>query len=418
MPPPITPADFTSFRDSEVRLGRFLFHDKILSGNKNISCGTCHVSRFGSGDGLSLGIGEGGAGVGPERDAGAGADRVIKRVPRNAPGLWNLGHTGFTTMFWDGRVELLNTYENAFDTPAEEFLPSGLKSLLAVQALFPLTSRVEMAGDPGENEVVGAIFDRIDKGWPILVARLAAIPEYVALFAQAYGDVDGPGDVTITHVANALAAYQASEFQSFDSAFDAFLSEGRPLPDEAERGRALFFGAAACSTCHSGPLLTDQRYHALGLPPFGPGRTRRHDPMPRDVGRLGASDRAEDAYRFRTPPLRNVALTAPYGHNGAWPTLAGIIRQHIDPVAALSDWRPALASLPNAPWLAAGDFLIQEDRREMARQRRAIDARVPALRDDEIADLIAFLDALTGERAAAGLPEPPEYVPSGLSVDR
>jgi cytochrome c peroxidase len=406
------------FDEAEVDLGRLLFHDKILSGNRNVSCGTCHLGRFGSSDGLSLGVGEGGAGVGPERNTGTGPDRIVKRVPRNAPALWNLGHPSVRVMFWDGRVEILDTFDNGFDTPAEEFLPEDLKSFLAVQALFPLVSRVEMAGDPGENEVIGAKFDRIDKGWPILVSRLVAIPEYVELFARVYPDVDGAGDITIAHVANALAAYQSTDFQSIDSPFDAFLREGRPLPAAAERGRRLFYGEAGCAECHSGPFLTDQRFHALGLPPFGPGRTRTWDPMPRDVGRLGASDRLEDAYRFRTPSLRNVALTAPYGHNGAWPTLEGIIGQHVDPLAAAARWKPEMANLPDAPWLAARDFVIHDDAREMARQRQAARPVSPPLDEAEIADLVAFLHALTGEKASRGLPEPPESVPSGLPIDR
>jgi len=418
MPEPVGPADFAAFSEAEVRLGRFLFHDKILSGNRNISCGTCHMGRLGGSDGLSLGVGEGGAGVGPDRDAGTGADRIVKRVPRNAPGLWNLGHSSVTVMFWDGRVEVSDTYGNGFDTPAEEYLPEGLNSPLAVQALFPLVSRVEMAGNPGENEVVGATFDRLDKAWPILVARIAAIPEYVALFGEAYRDVARSGDITIAHVANALAAYQATEFRSVDSPFDAFLADGRPLPPAAERGRRLFYGKAKCASCHSGPLLTDERYHALGLPAFGPGRTRPHDPLPRDVGRLGASDRLDDAYRFRTPSLRNVALTAPYGHNGAWPTLEAMIRQHLYPAAARAAWRPEAAILPEAPWLADRDLAIRLDRREMARQRRAADVDLPPLTEPEIADLVAFLHALTGDRARRGHPKPPARVPSGLPVDR
>ena len=72
-------------------MGSLLFYDKILSGNQNISCGTCHHHDFGGSDGLSLGVGEGGEGLGPKRNAGIGLNRIKKRVPRNAPGLWNLG---------------------------------------------------------------------------------------------------------------------------------------------------------------------------------------------------------------------------------------------------------------------------------------------------------------------------------------
>ena len=78
-------SDFPSRDPAKEALGKLLMFDKILSGNRNISCGTCHHHDHGGSDGLSLGIGEGGTGVGPERTAGTGADRIKKRIPRNAP---------------------------------------------------------------------------------------------------------------------------------------------------------------------------------------------------------------------------------------------------------------------------------------------------------------------------------------------
>ncbi|MEM9031921.1 MAG: methylamine utilization protein MauG, partial [Pseudomonadota bacterium] len=194
--------------------------------------------------------------------------------------------------------------------------------------------------------------------------------------------------------------------------------ETSALSDAAHRGMELFFGRASCASCHAGPLLTDHAFHALGLPAFGPGRTRRFDPYARDLGRMGESDRIADAYRFRTPALRNVALTAPYGHNGAYPTLEGIVRHHLNPVAARAAWTPDMAQLPDAPWLTAIDFVIRDDAREMARQAAVIDIDpVPNLGDREIADLIAFLHALTGKTAETRPLGRPDAVPSGLAVD-
>ena len=190
------------------------------------------------------------------------------------------------------------------------------------------------------------------------------------------------------------------------------------LTARQQQGAALFYGKAGCAECHSGPLLTDQKFHALAIPPFGPGRTRRFDPYTRDVGRMGETDDLADAYRFRTPSLRNVALTGPYGHNGAYPTLEGIIRHHLDPFAALERWRPEMANLPAAPWLEAIDFVVWKDRLEMNRLRRRIDIAPRQLSDDEVAALVDFMDALTG-RSARSLPlGVPEHVPSGLPVDR
>ncbi len=411
------PENFHPVDAAKARIGQLLFYDKILSGNRNISCGTCHHHDHAGSDGLSLGIGEGGEGVGPARTAGSGPDRIAKRVPRNAPALWNLGHRSVKTLFHDGRLSVSDLYDNGFDSPAEEWLPQGLDTIVAAQALFPLVAQFEMAGNPKENEIAGAVHDRIDASWPILAKRVRTIPEYGALFVDAFEAVERPEDVTIVEIANAIGAFIISEWQSFDSPFDDWLAGEAPLPEAAERGRVLFFGEAGCAGCHAGPLFTDQSFHALGLPAFGPGRTRRFDPYARDVGRMGESDDLDDAYRFRTPSLRNVALTAPYGHNGAWPTLEGIIRQHLDPAAARAAWTPAMARLPKAAWLAETDFVIRHDTREMARQAARIDIDPVRLDDAEIADLVAFLHALTGKTAKTRPLGRPARVPSGLPVD-
>ncbi len=411
------PEDFIAADPAQARLGRLLFYDPILSGNRNISCGTCHHHDHAGGDGLSLGIGEGGTGVGPDRRPGTGETRIAKRIPRNAPALWNLGHRDIRVLFHDGRLEVSDLYGNGFNSPAEEWLPEGLDNIVAAQALFPLTAQFEMAGNIGENEVTGAVHDRIDLGWPILAKRVRTIPEYGELFVAAFDHIDSAEQVTIVEVANALAAFIVTEWQSYDSPYDAWLAGGPPLPEAAERGRRLFFGAAGCAGCHSGPLLTDQSFHALGLPAYGPGRTRSFDPMVRDVGRMAESNLIEDAYRFRTPSLRNVALTAPYGHNGAYPTLSAMIRHHADPAAARAAWRREDAALPEVPWLDAVDFAVQADRLEMARQEAAIGIAPVPLSEAEIADLVAFLEALTGATARERPLGRPDRVPSGLPVD-
>ncbi|MEM1301672.1 MAG: methylamine utilization protein MauG, partial [Pseudomonadota bacterium] len=247
--------------------------------------------------------------------------------------------------------------------------------------------------------------------------RVRIIPEYGDMFVAAFDDVDTPEDVNIVHIGNALGAFMGSEWQSFDSPWDAYLNEARSLPADAERGRALFFGRGECSSCHSGPLFTDQKFHALALPAFGPGRTRQWDPMPRDVGRMGESNRLEDAYRFRTPSLRNVALTGPYGHNGAYSTLRGILEHHRNPLEARAAWTKADAKLPDAPWLGAIDFVIQSDSREMARQINAVDLVSLPLSDGDLSDIEAFLHALTGATAQDRPLGRPDRVPSGLPVD-
>ncbi|MCT4608563.1 MAG: methylamine utilization protein MauG [Pelagimonas sp.] len=411
LPQPLMERDFISFDMQQAEIGHRLFYDPILSGNQNISCAHCHHPDLGTGDGLSLGIGEGGQGLGPRRTAGAGRDKVRKRIPRNAPALWNLGAKDLHTMFHDGRLSISDIYGNGFNSPAEEWLPQGLNSLLAAQALFPLTAQFEMAGNVAENEIIGAVTDRIDLGWPILAKRVRTQPDYATDFVAAFDHIDSAEEVSIVEIANALAAFMAIEWQSIDSPFDRYLAgDDSALTADQKAGLDLFYGKAQCSSCHSGPLLSDQKFHALGLPAFGPGRTRRFDPYVRDVGRMGESDALEDAYRFRTPMLRNVALTAPYGHNGAYPTLEGIVRHHLNPVQAREEWTRDLAALPKIPWLEAIDFVVQSDRLEMARQAQAIDIEPVDLSDHEVAQVISFLHALTGE----GRKAPPFGVPEGF----
>ena len=419
LPAPIQPDDFRPFDAARAELGQLLFYDKLLSGNRNISCATCHHPEFGTSDGLSLGVGEGGIGIGPTRRIRQDANRPLKRVPRNAPALFNLGHRSVTVMFHDGRVTDEDSYGVGFNTPVEEWLPKGLQSVLAAQSLMPLTSKVEMAGSPDENDLAAAANRRIDQVWPVVIDRLKANPDYVARFIDTFNDVDSAADITAAHLGNALDDFQNSEWQSYDSPFDAYLSGDKDaLSSEQRRGMDLFYGKANCAGCHSGPLLSDQKFHALALPPFGPGRVRRFDLMARDVGRMSETDLLDDAYRFRTPSLRNVALTGPYGHNGAYATLEGMVRHHLDPLGSLETWNPGQLVLADEPGFAATDFNIWQDSREMARLRSRVDIEPVDLSDPEVADLVAFLHALTDPNARKGRLGSPATVPSGLPVDQ
>ena len=413
----ISEQDFHPFDPKQAELGRLLFYDPILSGNQNIACATCHHHDFGSADGLALGVGEGGIGLGPERNTGSGASRIKKRIPRNAPALWNLGALEVKVLFHDGRLSFGEQYGNGFVSPAEERLPEGLDGLLAAQALLPLAAQFEMAGNPKENEVAGALHDRIDYVWPIISARVRAVDEYAELFLAAFPELERREQISIVPIVNAIAAFINSEWRSFDSAYDRWLAgDKQALSAQADHGRELFFGAAACSSCHSGAFFSDQQFHALGLPHFGPGRTRVFDPMVRDLGHMGVSNRVEDAYRFRTPQLRNVALTAPYGHNGAYPDLEGIIRHHLDPAQAFAAWRPELVRLPRADWLTAVDFIALKDERERSRLAAKLDLSPIELEQSEVDALVAFMHALTGGDSTQGRLGQPTRVPSGLPV--
>ena len=115
--------------------------------------------------------------------------------------------------------------------------------------------------------------------------------------------------------------------------------------------------------------------------------------------------------------LRNVALSAPYGHNGAYPTLVAMIKHHQDPRASRKHWTKEQAQLPAATWLDETDFVIMQDRLEMQRQNSKIDISLPAIDDQEVKALVAFLESLTGNQAKSRRFSIPTVVPSGLPVD-
>jgi len=418
LPAPLKDSDYRELNTEAAKLGRLLFYDKILSGNQNIACSTCHHHDLASGDGLSLGIGEGGIGLGTKRISGKGSSRVKRRVPRNASSLFNVGAKEFTHFFHDGRVSVDDVFPSGFNTPAEEFLPKGLNSLLAAQAMFPVTSPVEMAGERNENQIAGATRRRPDYVWAILEKRLRAISDYTPLFQAAYPEIKESSDITMVHVANALADFMAFEWRADKSPFDAFIAGDKTaLTAKQKAGLKLFYGKAECSTCHSGALQTDHGFHALMLPSLGPGRTRRFEFIARDRGRINETDRLEDSYRFRTPSLRNVTATAPYGHNGAYKTLEGIVRHHLSPRQSFDNYdRTQLVMVDDAS-LSKTDFIINKDKREMARMRRYLDIDSPALSDDEISELIAFLGSLTDDASLYGKLGAPKKVPSGIAVD-
>lgn len=405
LPEPLTDAAFTQVDPAEARLGQLLFYDPLLSGNRNISCATCHSPVFGTGDGVALSFGEGGIGLGPDRQQGTA--RVHQS--RNAPGLWNLGARAVRALFHDGRVERA---DGALRTPAGARLPGGVDSVLAAQMLFPLIARTEMAGDPGENAVADAAMDNAVLAWALIADRVAAHDEYRAMFEAAYGR----RDIDISHVVNALAAYVNAEFRAVETPFDRYLAgDTAALSAQQVEGLTLFYGDAGCSQCHTGPLLSDQRFHSIGTPVFGPGLTRRFDPVARDVGRMAVTDDPADAYRFRTPFLRNVAQTAPYGHNGAFATLEEVIRHHADPHAGLQAWRPDQVKV-TATDRAFDPFAAMQDPGVRGPLERSISITPVALSDADVIALVAFLHGLTADPPQDALGRPAR-VPSDLPLD-
>lgn len=419
LPAPLTDADFMAVDEAEARLGHLLFYDPILSGNRTVSCATCHHPRFATSDGLSLGLGDGGIGLGPDRRADPD-NLPEQRIPRNSPALFNMGAHEMTVMFHDGRIEVDPSRPSGLRTPLEDEMVEGFANLLSAQTMFPVLSPDEMAGHYQENDVSRAVRQGRITGpggaWDIIANRVAEIPEYRALFEAVYPGIAAGAGIGFTDISNAIAAFIAFEWRSDTSPFDAYLRGEAELPDAAARGLGLFHGDAGCAACHSGPLLTDHRFHAMGTPQLGPGKAERFETHQLDIGRMRVTGRAEDAYAFRTPSLRNVARTGPWGHAGAHDNLGAFLRHHADPVAGLETYAPQ-AVLPKLPGTRP-DWTVMEDAALRAEIARAVTQPPVALSASQIADLLAFLEALTDEAAIAGRLGIPATVPSGLPVER
>ncbi len=301
-----------------IELGRWLFYDRRLSANGEVACATCHRQELGFSDGRSVPTGATGM---PLR--------------RNAPGLFNSGE-----------------------------LPSLTWANAEVRLLEQQVARALFAVDPPEMGVTGHEAH--------IIARLRADPEYTRRFAAAFpADAD---PFTWPRITEALAAFVRS-LTARNTPYDRYVyrSESAALSDSAKRGMALFFSPGlACSRCHVDVAPPDRvappRWSDLAYVATGAGRSA-------DRGLAEATGKPEDAYRFRVPPLRNVAVTAPYMHDGSLPTLEAVIRFY-----------------ESGGRVGAG----AEPERAAARHPLIVGF---VLSDDERRDLIAFLEALTDEEA-------------------
>ncbi|MEM7288858.1 MAG: cytochrome c peroxidase [Pseudomonadota bacterium] len=411
--------DFQKFETEQVNVGWQLFYDPILSGNRNISCATCHHPRFGTSDGLSLGIGEGGIGLGPNRRANP-ENLPEQRIPRNSPALFNLGHKDFAVMFHDGRIEVDASRPSGFRTPLGEEMVGGFASLLSAQTMFPVLSADEMAGHYQENDVSKAVRQgRItgDGGaWDIIAKRVDAVAGYRSHFEKFDPEIRAGRQISFTDISDAIAAFIAVEWRADQTPFDKALRGGAPLSVQSKKGQDLFFGTAGCATCHSGPLLSDQSFHAMATPQLGPGKSARFESHQRDDGRFRVTGRQQDAFAFRTPMLRNVVHTGPWGHAGAHTNLSDFLQYHADPVTGMNTYvlQAEMATLPGA----ADDWTIMTDDDSRSSLQAAYTGKPITLTKNEIADLVAFLQALSDETSLSGRLGIPGSVPSGLPIDR
>lgn len=389
-----------------VELGRALFFDKEISGNRDISCATCHLPSAGTTDGRNLPSGVGGSGLSIARVGGA-------TVPRHSPATLN-AHM-LDGLFWDGRVERLGG--GALRSPAGAELtagmigvfPAGLE-VLAAQAMFPPTSRGEMRGQVGESEL-GSIADgEFTLIWDAIVSRLVSFPEYITLFANAY-----PGTITadlnMAHVGGAIAAFEESAFFRVDSPFQDFLEgDDTALTGSAVLGALEFYAPVShCSVCHDGSTFTDELHHNIGMPQFGPGKGDGIGGDD-DFGREQVTGNMADRYDFRTPPLMNVELTAPYGHLGQFRTLRSMLVHYSDATQSLQNYEIGIHVTD--PSLLGTQIGNQAD--VLANLHPLLSAPLAF----DVDNMLAFMEALTAASARDLSSVAPANVPSGLTIDQ
>ena len=311
----------------KIELGRLLFFDPILSADNTISCATCHHPDLGFSDNRALSMGVGGRGLGRDRTGGV-------TLRRNTPTIWNAAYSHM--QFWDGRALHL-----------EE------------QAAGPIQDPKEM----GQNA-------------DALVEELNQIPEYVERFDKAFGG--GEGSIDFERVTDAIASFERTVL-THQSPYDQYADGNRlALTASERRGLNVFRSLKTrCFECHNIPTFANPDFKVIGVPD-----TPDTDP---DLGRGELAGSGYDR-AFKVPTLRNVALTAPYMHNGVFETLEEVI-----------------------------DFYAEGGGTGLGMDLPNIDDKIRAfeLTETEKSDLIAFLHALTDE---SNKPEIPTAVPSKLEI--
>ncbi|HUF51415.1 MAG TPA: cytochrome c peroxidase [Longimicrobiales bacterium] len=235
----------------KVQLGCRLFFDPLLSADRSVSCASCHRPEHAFADTVARSRGVYG-----------------RTASRNTPSLLNVAYARFLS--WDGAAASL-----------EE------------QALRPIHNPLEM-----------------DLPLPVLVERLRAQPEYRRAFHAAFVD----DDISATLVARALASFLRT-LRAGGAAVDRYRAgDATALSAAARHGFEVFAGKGRCTSCHLGPMLSDDAFHNTGVS-WGTG----------DSGRFMLSGSEHDGGVFNTPSLRNVARTAPYMHDGSMRTLEDVI---------------------------------------------------------------------------------------------
>ena len=397
-------------------LGRLLWFDTVTGLNNDNTCAGCHSPTNGFGDTQSIAIGiDNNAVVGPHR-----------RGPRNQRRTPMAINTAFfPSLMWNSRFASLSG--DPFDNragfkfpPPEGFTLSYLPQLLDAQAFIPPTERVEVAGFtfPGNNNDIRAE----------VLNRLNAVAAYRKLFGEVFPEVKNGAPINFDMFGKAVAEFEFSLIFA-DAPVDQYMrGQKNALTADQKKGALLFFGKAGCVECHkvsgqSNEMFSDFAEHVIGVPQIAPaaGNTVAGNVIfdgpgqNEDFGLEQITGDAADRYKFRTSPLRNVALQPAFFHNGSFTRLEDAIRHHLDVAASVNSYNPAAAGVapdliglgqlgPMTPVLARLDPLV---------------ANPNYLTDEEFRQLVDFVrNGLLDPRAK---PERlsrlvPKSVPSGKPV--
>jgi cytochrome c peroxidase len=318
-------------------VGRMLWFDTITGLNNDNTCAGCHSPTNGFGDTQSIAIGI-------ENNGMVGPSRTGPRNMRRTPSVINT--VFFPKLMWNSRFVALSG--DPFDNRAGfQFpLPEGLSlskqpHLLVAQAFIPLTERTEVAGFdfPGDNAALRAE----------VLSRLNHSSAYRKLFGTIFSEVKDDAPINFDMFGKAIAEFEFT-LTFANAPIDRFArGERAALTEQEKRGGLLFFGAAHCSTCHSvagqsNEMFSDFENHVIGVPQVAPYVTNNTFDGPganEDFGREQITGDPNDRYKFRTSPLRNVAVQATFMHNGAFTRLEDAVRYHLNAVASAHQYTPA-----------------------------------------------------------------------------